>query len=219
MIRRQGLLKNGPHKLPPCPVGLEHINRYWDKTHDVFAAKLLPGDFYVSEHGEMISTVLGSCISACIWDHKARIGGMNHFMLPMGDETEHYGREHLTSATRYGNFAMEILINEILKAGGMRSNLQVKIFGGGKVLASMNNIDIGKKNINFVRRYILQEGLHIIAEDVGDCFPRKILFFTSTGKVKLKRLYDVNNDTITRREESYRKAIDTLPVQSDVELF
>lgn len=136
---------DGLQKSPACLPGLEHVNRYWDKTHQCFAAKILPGEYYVSMHNELITTVLGSCIAACIRDVKMGIGGMNHFMLPMGCEVEHLGKTHLTSATRYGNFAMEILINEIIKAGGDRKRMEVKLFGGGRVLSSMSTMDIGKR--------------------------------------------------------------------------
>ncbi len=216
---RVNLLNKGDHELPACIVGLEHINRYWDKKHNVFSAKLLPGEYYVSKHNEMINTVLGSCIAACIWDCKRGIGGMNHFMLPLGCEDEHSGREHMTSATRYGNFAMEILINEILKAGGSKNNLVVKLFGGGRVIKSMNSIDIGRKNIDFAHDYLESEGISIISEDTGDIYPRKILFYPATGRVRMKKLYTLHNDTIRKREESYRDKIDHQPVAGDVELF
>lgn len=205
--------------MPKCLTGLEHISRFWDKKHNIFSAKILPGEYYVSMHGELISTVLGSCISACIRDVKMGIGGMNHFMLPMGCEDEHAGKIHLTSATRYGNFAMEMLINEILKSGGSKKNLEVKLFGGGRVLSNMTKIDIGNKNINFVHEYLQEEGLDVIAEDTGDVFPRKVLFFADTGKVRVKRLQKMHNDTIKQREEKYQKSIDEKPVQSDIELF
>ena len=205
--------------MPACLRGLEHISRFWDKRHNIFSAKILPGEYYVSMHGELISTVLGSCISACIRDVKMGIGGMNHFMLPIGCEDEHAGKIHLTSATRYGNFAMEMLINEILKAGGSRKNLEVKLFGGGRVLSSMTKIDIGKKNINFVHEYLEEEQLLVTSEDTGDIFPRKVLYFADTGKVRVKKLRNIHNDTIKKREETYRKSIDEKPVQGDIELF
>lgn len=213
------IMKPGPHRLPRCITGLDHINRYWDKTHDVFSAKILPGEYYVSKHNEMINTVLGSCIAACIWDGTVGVGGMNHFMLPMGCEVEHSGKEHLTGATRYGNFAMEMLINEIIKAGGSKSRMKVKLFGGGRVLSSMTSIDIGRKNIDFVHNYLANEGLEIVAEDTGDIYPRKVLFYPDTGRVRVKKLYKMHNDTIRKREETYRKKIDQEPVEGDIELF
>ncbi|VAW70054.1 Chemotaxis protein CheD [hydrothermal vent metagenome] len=205
--------------MPACLRGLEHISRFWDKRHSMFSAKILPGEYYVSMHGELISTVLGSCISACIRDTKMGIGGMNHFMLPMGCEDAHAGKEHLTSATRYGNFAMEMLINEILKAGGKRKYLEIKLFGGGRILSSMTKIDIGNKNIKFAHEYLQDENLKVVSEDTGDIYPRKVLFYADTGKVRIKKLRNMHNDTIRKREESYRKKIDKEPVQGDIELF
>lgn len=205
--------------MPACPVGLEHIGRYWDKRHKVYSAKLLPGEYYVSTSGEMINTVLGSCIAACIRDVNIGVGGMNHFMLPIGSEEVHQGKIHLTSATRYGNFAMEMLINEIIKAGGRKGNMEVKLFGGGRVLSSLTTIDIGRKNIDFVHQYLIDEGLSIITEDVGDIYPRKILYYPDTGRVRMKKLHSMHNDTITKREASYSKELNDTPVDSDVELF
>jgi len=215
-VRSRGLADK---TMPDCLQGLEHIGRFWDRKHQLFSAKILPGEYYVSMHGELISTVLGSCISACIRDSKMGIGGMNHFMLPMGCEDFHAGKEHLTSATRYGNFAMEILINEILKAGGKRKNMEVKLFGGGRVLASMKKINIGNKNINFVHDYLREENLKIICEDIGDIYPRKVLFFSDTGRVRVKKLHSMHNNTVEKREEKYRKSLDDKPLQGDVELF
>ena len=222
MVSSKIIRKNhlGPHdKLPDCPVGLEHISRYWDKRHNAFAAKLLPGEFYVSTEKEIITTVLGSCISACIRDVKFGIGGMNHFMLPLGCEVEHSGKTHLTGATRYGNFAMEMLINEIIKAGGHKKYMEVKLFGGGHVLTSMSTIDIGKKNINFVHEYLEEENLEVVSEDTGDIYPRKVVYYPGSGRVMMKKLHNIHNETIREREESYRKRIDKQPVESDVELF
>lgn len=217
-IRTQS--KSANHgELPECLEGLEHISRYWDKRHNAFAAKLLPGEYYVSTQKEVITTVLGSCISACIRDVKFGIGGMNHFMLPLGCEVEHSGKTHLTGATRYGNFAMEMLINGIIKAGGNKKYMEVKLFGGGRVLSSMTKIDIGNKNINFVHEYLEEEGLDVISEDVGDIYPRKILYYPDSGRVRVKKLVNMHNDTIREREESYRKRIDKQPVESDIELF
>jgi chemotaxis protein CheD len=210
---------DGIQKSPACLPGLEHVNRYWDKTHQCFAAKILPGEYYVSMHNELITTVLGSCIAACIRDVKMGIGGMNHFMLPMGCEVEHLGKTHLTSATRYGNFAMEILINEIIKAGGDRKRMEVKLFGGGRVLSSMSTMDIGKKNIAFVNEYLLQEGLKVVSEDVGDIYPRKVNFYPESGRVRVKKLKNMHNETIRQREESYCKSLDQQPVEGEIELF
>jgi chemotaxis protein CheD len=122
-----------------CLPEFSSVNHYWDRSRQVVVAKILPGEFYMTRDNVAIATTLGSCISACIWDEKENIGGMNHFMLPLTDKKAHevnWGKRGIASdATRYGNFAMEHLINTILKNGGRRENLLAKVFGGGKVLA------------------------------------------------------------------------------------
>jgi len=204
-----------PRSLP----GFEHINRYWDKRMNLAAAKIMPGEFYVSLHGEMIVTVLGSCVSACIRDRVHGIGGMNHFMLPVQGEhsSAQWGSSDISSASRYGNWAMEFLINEILKAGGERKNLEVKIFGGGNVLSNMTSI--GSRNIEFVKTYIAAEGLQVVASDVGDQFPRKVLYFPDTGAVKVRKMRQTRNDTVMQRERAYIEDINKQPKSGDIELF
>lgn len=200
-----------PRALP----GYEHINRYWDRTNDCHAAKILPGEYYVTLRGEMITTVLGSCVSACIRDRKLGIGGMNHFMLPHSDK---YGSWNSgSSAARYGGYAMEMLINDVLKNGGRRENLEVKVFGGGQVLAQMT--DIGARNITFVKDYLKLENLHVTADDLGGPYPRKIIYFPDSGRVRVKHLRSLHNDTIIRRESSYIASLTELPPQGEVELF
>ena len=212
-----------PHLQPPLSHEFEHVNRYWDKVHQVWSAKILPGELYVSTHGEMISTVLGSCISVCIRDKNKGIGGMNHFMLPQDSEfsSERWGDNQATSASRYGNWAMEYLINAILKRGGEKKNFEVKIFGGGQMMAKMT--DIGQKNILFVYKYLSDEQLKIEASDVGDVFARKVLYFPDTGNVKLRRIKDLKNDTIIRREIAYEKFVSvdnqSKPSADNIELF
>lgn len=197
--------------------GFSNINRYWDKCHEVYAAKILPGEYYVTMHGEMIVTVLGSCISACIRDRVFGIGGMNHFMLPVGEEGGSSSNTWNSAATRYGNFAMEALINDILKNGGRRENLELKVFGGGMILESMT--DIGKKNASFVRDFIKTEGLSLLAEDLGDVYPRKVHYFPQSGKVLMKKLRSLHNNTIVDRETSYLDSLESKPVEGEIDLF
>lgn len=208
------------HPQPIAAKGFGHINRYWDKQQGVYAAKILPGEFYVSAGGEMIVTVLGSCISACVRDKYKGVGGMNHFMLPVQRENMESGPlSSLSESARYGNWAMEYLINEILKNGGDKRNLEVKVFGGGKVLESMSKIDIGKKNIDFVHQFIVNEALQLVAEDVGGLYPRKVLYFPDTGSVKVRKLKTVRNNVVFERERNYAQIINTKPTQGDIELF
>lgn len=212
---------SNPSTPQPKPLkGFSHINRYWDKRQGVYAAKILPGEFYVSNHGEMIVTVLGSCISACVRDRVKGIGGMNHFMLPVQSEKMSASpNTPYTESARYGNWAMEFLINEILKNGGDKKHIEIKVFGGGKVLASMSKIDIGRKNIEFVRTFIANEALYLAAEDLGGLYPRKVLYFPDTGSVKVRKLKTMRNSVVYEREKNYAESINKKPTSGDIELF
>ena len=215
----QFMMNKQTTELPEALAAFSHINRYWDPHQEVYAAKILPGQYYVTLHEEMIVTVLGSCVSACIRDTLFGIGGMNHFMLPSSGESVAENRhvQNTDGAARYGVHAMELLINEILKHGGQRKNLEIKITGGGKMLAKM--ADIGQKNIDFVRQFLHTEGLGITAEEVGDVYPRKVYYYPRTGKVRVKKLRTLHNDTIVNRETEYMKDLRQEPIRSDIELF
>lgn len=203
----------------PCLLGFENINRYWDPENGIFAAKLLPGDYYVTKDEEMITTVLGSCVSACIRDSVLGIGGMNHFMLPETSRSRLNSREEsvVGTALRYGNYAMEHLINTILQHGGKRKNLEVKLFGGGKIIATLG--DVGSRNIEFVLDYVDTEALNLVSHDLGDIYPRKVNFYPMTGKVRMKKIKDLHNETIVLRERQYGSQIKDIPVESSIELF
>lgn len=213
-----GLIKKGRETRSRCLPGFEHINRYWDNVHEIDAAKILPGEFYVTRENELVSTVLGSCVSACIRDVKLGVGGMNHFMLPADKAAVDLSVD--SDSARYGNHAMEMMINAILKAGGLKKNLEVKLFGGGRVLAGMTTIDVGKMNIDFIRNYVELEKLTVATEDLGDVYPRKVLYFPQTGRVLMKKLRKVHNDTLAKREKDYHEQlIHTSIAADDIELF
>jgi chemotaxis protein CheD len=197
--------------------GFEKINRYWDNQHECWAAKILPGEYYVTTGDEIITTVLGSCVSACIRDRVFGIGGMNHFMLPSETRSPGDATSWGTEATRYGSFAMEHLINDILKNGGRRENLEIKIVGGGQIIANMT--DVGRRNIDFVRRYLKTEGFMIAGEEVGDIYPRKVLYLPQSGAVRVKKLRTLHNTTVISREERYIHELEVKPVAGSVELF
>jgi|APLak6261669570_1056073.scaffolds.fasta_scaffold00002_87 chemotaxis protein CheD len=199
--------------------GFEAIKRYWDPENQIVTAKLLPGEYYVTNTNEMITTVLGSCVSACIRDVTNGIGGMNHFMLPETGRSRLTTRDEavLGNATRYGNYAMEHLINIILKNGGKRKNLEVKLFGGGKIIATLG--DVGARNIQFVLDYVDTEALNLVSHDLGDIYPRKVNFYPQTGKVRMKKIKDLHNETIVLRETQYRSSIKDTPVEGSIELF
>ncbi|WJW76426.1 chemoreceptor glutamine deamidase CheD [Thiohalobacter sp. IOR34] len=202
----------------PALPGFEGIKRYWDKTRNCYMAKILPGEYYVTLKDEKITTVLGSCVSACIRDSRFGIGGMNHFMLPdSAREDDHWRNGPSSNATRYGSYAMEQLINEILKNGGRREFLEVKLVGGGRILRRAT--DVGRRNIEFVLDYIATEGLTLVGTDLGDVYPRKVVYSPASGKVQVKKLRTMHNETIVERESHYMEDLQHTPSGGDVELF
>ena len=205
--------------LPDALPGFENISRYWDDKHNIYAAKIIQGEYYVTVHGEMISTVLGSCVSACIRDKILGIGGMNHFMLPIDTNYKHstWKDSPVDTAARYGNVAMERLINALLSHGGRRENLEIKVFGGGRLLNI--TMDVGKDNIDFVRHYLHQEQLKIDSEDLGGEYPRKVMYFPASGRAMVKKLMRLHNETILQREQRYLEILKIEPVEGEIELF
>ena len=217
--RKLGRVAPNDARPEPTLPQFEHISRHWDSEHSIFTARLLPGEYYVTRHAEMISTVLGSCVSACIRDSRLGYGGMNHFMLPLDGSLGQSAWGSATSAaTRFGNVAMERLINDILKLGGRRENLEIKLVGGGRVLAEMTT-DIGARNIAFVREYVAAEGFKVLGEDLGDVFPRKVLYFPQTGRIRVRKLSSGRDETLAARERQYLQQLDSKPVENEVELF
>lgn len=213
------ITQSGLPEPPRALRGFGEINRYWDRQRDCYAAKILPGEYYVTACDEVVVTVLGSCVSACIRDSQMRIGGMNHFMLPAGSKYQSTSSNPDGDATRYGQFAMEKLINDILKNGGRREFLEIKLFGGGKVIQHMDQANIGARNIQFVHEYLKTEGLKVVAEDLGDIYPRKVVYYPMTGRVQVKKLRNMHNNTIIQRESGYQHKIEEQPVAGDIELF
>jgi chemotaxis protein CheD len=186
-----------------------------DRHFNRLAMKILPGEFYATAQDEVIVTVLGSCVAACILDPIAMVGGMNHFMLPVKQgEPE----ADVFYAARYGAAAMEYLINDLLHLGAQRDRLVAKAFGGGRVLEGMTS-DVGGQNVDFVRQFLRNEGIPLWSEDMGGPYPRKVYFFPHTGQVLVKRMERTNNDTIRNRELSYFQEVTGRPIDMDVELF
>jgi len=192
-----------------------HIRRMQDTRFPYEVAVILPGEYFVSEEPKVVYTVLGSCISVCLRDPFAKVGGMNHFMLAAPSNTE--GHDNWADSGRYGSFAMEMLINEILKRGGKKTRLEAKVFGGGKIYDS--TMDIGAKNAAWALDYLEQEGLPLMKANVGDVCPRKVYFFTDSGKVLMKKLDRVVANAIAQEEGQYRERLQQAPVQSEVTLF
>ena len=195
--------------------GFEHVKIMHDHRFAEDIAMILPGEYYVSVTPMIVYTVLGSCVSACMRDSHLRIGGMNHFMLPGHHDAL---SDPLGQSARYGAYAMEVLLNEILGRGARRERLEVKLFGGGNMFGQIM-ADIGRTNVEFAKRYLVQEGLRIVSQDVGDCYPRKIFYFTATGRVLLKKLTRLKNDTIAARERAYKRLLTQGPASRDITLF
>lgn len=197
-------------------IAKEHFatNVYYDRTFDCDAAKILPGEYYYTGKDMLIVTVLGSCVSACIRDRVSGVGGMNHFMLPDGD-----GDSPVSASARYGTYAMEVLINDLLKSGAKRENLEAKVFGGGAVLRGFVAMNVGERNAQFVRKFLKTENIRIVAEDLNDIHPRKVYYFPRSGKVLVKKLRQLNNNTLVNREQDYANRLQTNNVSGDVELF
>ena len=189
-------------------------NRYYDRHFDSEAAKILPGEYFVTDSGVLLVTVLGSCVAACIRDTKTGMGGMNHFMLP-----DDGGREMVGASARYGTYAMEVLINHLLKMGARRNSLEAKVFGGGAVMASLSSSNVGTRNAEFVLNYLKTEKIPIVAKDLLDSYPRKVYYFPDSGRVMVKKLHRVHNETLFTREKDYKARLSNSSVEGDVELF
>ena len=197
--------------------GLQAVagRRIYDRNNAIWMIKLFPGEFYVtSKTDEVLVTVLGSCVAACIRDPHAGVGGMNHFMLPQ-NRSGGWGNE-LRSA-RFGNFAMEKLINELIKAGASRERMEVKVFGGGNVTDTSNAV--GSDNAEFVLRYLEAEGLRCAAQDLGGVLPRRIHYYPENGRVVRRLLTGSDSSSVTREESDYRTRLGRQNAFGDIQLF
>jgi chemotaxis protein CheD len=185
------------------PNALTKPTIYRDRHFDIDAAKIGPGEYYITQRDMVIVTVLGSCVSACMRDPVAKVGGMNHFMLPDRD-----AEGPLSASARYGAYAMEVLINQLFALGARRERLEAKVFGAARVLPGMS--DIGQRNAAFAIDYLKRESIRVVAEDLGSEEPCKIYFFPQTGRVMLKRLKSLRNDTIVQRERDYARRLEKI---------
>lgn len=186
----------------------EGLRRYLNPQDSNWYIQIMQGDFYVTDTPqEVLTTILGSCISACIRDPSLGIGGMNYFLLPEGDGEDR-------NARRFGVNAMEILINDILKRGGERSRLEAKLFGGANVINAMSNV--GSRNAAFAKQFLSDEGIAVTGGDVGGTMPRRIQFWPVSGRARQLSVR-VNQQELLEREraESNRGRIP----DDDVELF
>lgn len=185
---------------------------YFDVQLQMDALKLMPADYVVTDRDIALSTVLGSCVAACMRDPVLRIGGMNHFMLPDGGDSD-------DTSARYGSYAMELLINALLKAGARRERLEAKVFGGGNVLKSFTTNPVGTRNAEFVIAYLKAERIPVVAQDLGSIHPRKVWYIPATGKVLVRRLPHAHDTAIASEEIAYRNQLKQQPSAGGVELF
>ena len=207
------------HRQQPDGIHQEKTpGKYFDSRVGMDVIMVLPGRHYVTDNSkEMVVTLLGSCVAACIRDPIAAVGGLNHFLLPESDR-EHNG-ETVDAAMRYGNHAMETLIDDIVKGGGVRSRLEVKIFGGAHVIDGATALSVGQKNVDFVHKYLKNEGFDIIASHLGGALPRRIHYFPITGKVQMRQLQRAADKDLFKKEMRYRSQIQVDGGGTDAELF
>ena len=183
---------------------------FYDAFFKNDAVKILPGEYFVYREDILIMTTLGSCIAACLWDREAHVGGMNHFMLPEGD----------SDTGRYGSYAMELLINEMMKLGATRATMEAKVFGGGQVIDGMTTMNIGERNTNFVIEYLKTERIPIMAKDVQGPYPRKVCFLPASGKAMVKRLAAANKESLAAQDRAAaQKAAPVAHAGGSVDLF
>ena len=187
---------------------------FWYETQfQSEAVKVLPGEYFVANEDILIMTTLGSCIAACLWDRNARVGGLNHFLLPDGgSDAGHSGR--------YGSYAMELLINEMMKRGASRNSLEAKVFGGGQVVAGMDSLNVGERNTRFVLDYLKTERIPVVSKDVLDIYPRKVCFMPASGKAMVKRLAPTAAAALRAQERTAaNKAVPSTTGGGSVDLF
>lgn len=201
-----------------------HFNRFYHPQKEKHIVKVLPGGLYCTKRSdELIATGLGSCIAACVWDEFAGVGGMNHFLLPFDSQTQIHSWQPdslVSTASRYGIHAMEMLLNSLIERGAKRRNIQMKLFGGAQMLGRRSMI--GEKNVAFILNYVEQEHLHVVAHDLGGLEPRKVMFEPLTGKAWLKRIPFTEVHRLQHQEEKYAHQLDKESHRKrddDVELF
>lgn len=187
-------------------------SRYHDSHFGTAAVKLLPADLYVTHDDVAVVTILGSCVSACMRDPVAGVGGMNHFMLP-----ENRGDGGVSA--RYGSHAMELLINALFKAGARRERLEAKVVGGGNVLKGFTANPVGTRNGEFVLDYLRIEKIPVVAQDLYGIHPRKVWYFPMSGRMVVQRLPHARDAEVARDEIAYQNRISRQSRGGGVELF
>ena len=187
---------------------------FYDSHFGNEAVKVLPGEFFVHDEDILIMTTLGSCIAACLWDRDRRVGGINHFLLP-----EAGGHGDTGDSGRYGAFAMDLLIGELVKRGATRSSMEAKVFGGGAVISGMNTINVGERNTAFVLDYLRTERITVVSKDVEGIHPRKVCFMPASGRAMVKRLASANTEAMAAQERAAASRAAPVSSAGSVDLF
>ena len=197
---------------PPALHGFEQVKRYWDAKNNTYVARILPGEYYVSKYEETISTILGSCVAVCLRDPVTKIGGMNHILLPKPCDSDKSDDAH------YGLYAMDLLINNIMKSGGDRNRLEAKVFGGGEVIHAITT-HIGKRNIEFVLNFLKNEGIKLSAKDVGGKNARNVSFCLATGQAHVRTISPSQVNEVSVAEDRYVKRVKKKATEPSVQFF
>ena len=190
---------------------------YHDARFNSVAVKVLPGEYFVHDQDILITTTLGSCIAACLYDRQHCIGGMNHFLLP----DEFVGSapgERSSHAGRYGSHAMELLINELVKRGATRATMEAKVFGGAAVVSGLNSINVSERNTQFVLDYLRTERITVVSKDVQGIHARKLCFMPASGRAMVKRLASTNTEALAQLELAAARAA-ALSISGSVDIF
>lgn len=177
-----------------------HVHKHFDSKLNKMIVTLSPGGLYITNNDELISTVLGSCISVCVRDTVNGIAAMNHFMVPdMSHENSQESNEELF---RYGRYSMDYMLKQLYSLGAVTNMLEVKVFGGGAIISSVG--DVGNDNINFINRYLINHQLISTNQDMGGELPRKVKFFVKTGKVYVKHMRALHKCVVAARENKIK---------------
>jgi len=190
--------------------------RYFDRDFRLDAIRILPGEYYAGSGPTGMATLLGSCVSTCLWDPQRRIGGMNHFMLPGDNGT---AASPVPRSARFGVHAMELLINQMLKLGADRRRLVAKVFGGGRVLRGFASLDVGAANCEFVLGFLVTEAIPVVGSDLLDNCARKLHFCPASGKVLMKKLDPTGDDQVQRQEREYLTRLRSAAGAGSIEIF
>ncbi|KAA0677379.1 chemotaxis protein [Roseomonas genomospecies 6] len=194
--------------------GLRSDGSYLDREFGAYVVPVVLGHHRISSRGDdMLVTTLGSCVAACINDPVARVGGMNHFLLPGSPS----GGDGFGVATRYGSVAMERLINDLLERGARRERMEVKLFGAARVIDT--SLDVGAANAAFALEYVRREGLALAVQDLGGDKGRRVHFFPATGRAFRRLLRPETERETVHQEMDYLQALKRTPVEGEMELF